>query len=83
MLNLRRINRANEDINGYKLRHACRPALKDTAASSSKVSAEPFNLQYTKRIEEAKRLQYAPWILCKQMQRSLHSLDCLVLYYQE
>ncbi|GAA4791732.1 hypothetical protein GCM10023231_19580 [Olivibacter ginsenosidimutans] len=31
----------------------------------------------SKRIEEARRLQSAPWMLCKQMQRSIHSLDFL------
>jgi len=35
----------------------------------------------TKRIEEAERLQYAPWMLCNQMQRSIHRLDFFCFFF--
>jgi hypothetical protein len=35
----------------------------------------PVHIAVSKRIEEVKRLQYAPVMLCNQVQGSLHRLD--------
>jgi len=51
--------------------------LGDTVAASSKALCSIVQFARSKRIEEAERLQYALWMLCNQMQRSIHSLDVI------